>query len=175
MAVQFLGLALERNCENDTQEVVDAPCVKTRKTAGQGRRNMASILKIAVDILKKPNNLNKNNRDLEHCNEEGAQVEHPLETRLFGVSLKHICKNDNLPKPIMDILLFLNEKGPVKEGIFFVPADREYCQELKEKLESGVPVPLYWENAFVLASILMFLRFNHGSLSPIYHYKVIEF
>nr|XP_012638747.1 rho GTPase-activating protein 20-like [Microcebus murinus] len=168
VAGELLGLSLENTSEKDTHEVVDAPCVNIGKTVGQGSTNMASILKFTDDILKQPeveDVLNKNDCDLDHCNEEGAQIEHPLESKLFGVSLKTICKNGNLPKPIMDILLFLNEKGPLKEGIFFVPADMEYCQQLKEKLNCGVPVQLYWENAFVLASILMdFLKEIPGSI-----------
>nr|XP_012606977.1 rho GTPase-activating protein 20-like isoform X1 [Microcebus murinus]XP_012606978.1 rho GTPase-activating protein 20-like isoform X1 [Microcebus murinus]XP_012606979.1 rho GTPase-activating protein 20-like isoform X1 [Microcebus murinus]XP_012606981.1 rho GTPase-activating protein 20-like isoform X1 [Microcebus murinus]XP_012606982.1 rho GTPase-activating protein 20-like isoform X1 [Microcebus murinus]XP_012606983.1 rho GTPase-activating protein 20-like isoform X1 [Microcebus murinus]XP_01 len=168
VAGQLLGLSLENTSENDTHEVVDAPCVNTGKTVAQGSKNMASILKFTDDILKQPevqDVLNKNDCDLEHCNEEHAQIEDPPESKLFGVSLKNICKNDNLPKPIMDILLFLNEKGPLKEGVFFVPANIEYCRQLKEKLNCGVPVQLYWENAFVLASILMdFLKEIPGSI-----------
>nr|XP_012608002.1 rho GTPase-activating protein 20-like isoform X2 [Microcebus murinus] len=168
VAGQLLGLSLENTSENDPHEVVDAPCVNTGKTVGQGSTNMASILKFTEDILKQPDVqdvLNKNDCDLEQCTEEGAQIEHPLESKLFGASLKNICKNDNLPKPIMDILLFLNEKGPLKEGVFFVRADMEYCRQLKEKLDCGVPVQLYCENAFVLASILMdFLKEIPGSI-----------
>nr|XP_020142445.1 rho GTPase-activating protein 20-like [Microcebus murinus] len=168
VAGELLGLSLENTSEKDTHEVVDAPCVNTGKTVGQGSTNMASVLKFTDDILKQPevqDVLNKNDCDLEQCTEEGAQIEHPLESKLFGVSLKNICKNDYLPKPIMDTLLFLNEKGPLKEGIFFVPANTEYCRQLKEKLNCGVPVQLYRENAFVLASILMdFLKEIPGSI-----------
>nr|KAF6324052.1 Rho GTPase activating protein 20 [Myotis myotis] len=83
----------------------------------------------------------------------------PMTGQLFGVSLPNICENDNLPKPILDILFFLNQNGPLTKGIFRQSANVKLCKELKEKLDAGADVPLDTESIFVIASVLKdFLR-----------------
>nr|XP_021496910.1 rho GTPase-activating protein 20 [Meriones unguiculatus] len=83
----------------------------------------------------------------------------PMPGQLFGVSLPDICENDNLPKPILDMLSFLNQKGPLTKGIFRQSANMKSCRELKEKLNSGIEVHLDCESIFVIASVLKdFLR-----------------
>ncbi|XP_027270909.1 rho GTPase-activating protein 20 isoform X2 [Cricetulus griseus] len=83
----------------------------------------------------------------------------PMPGQLFGVSLPDICENDNLPKPILDMLSFLNQKGPLTKGIFRQSANVKSCRELKEKLNSGIEVHLDCESIFVIASVLKdFLR-----------------
>ncbi|GAB1294204.1 Rho GTPase-activating protein 20 [Apodemus speciosus] len=83
----------------------------------------------------------------------------PMPGQLFGVSLPDICENDNLPKPILDMLSSLNQKGPLTKGIFRQSANMKSCRELKEKLNSGIEVHLDCESIFVIASVLKdFLR-----------------
>ncbi|XP_049745288.1 rho GTPase-activating protein 20 isoform X1 [Elephas maximus indicus] len=89
----------------------------------------------------------------------------PLPGQLFGASLPNICENDNLPKPVLDMLFFLNQKGPLTKGIFRQSANVKSCRELKEKLNSGVEVHLDCESVFVIASVLKdFLRNIPGSI-----------
>ncbi|XP_027961523.1 rho GTPase-activating protein 20 [Eumetopias jubatus] len=89
----------------------------------------------------------------------------PMPGQLFGVSLPDICENDNLPKPVLDMLFFLNQKGPLTKGIFRQSANVKSCRELKEKLNSGVEVHLDCESVFVIASVLKdFLRNIPGSI-----------
>ncbi|XP_021573428.1 rho GTPase-activating protein 20 isoform X2 [Carlito syrichta] len=89
----------------------------------------------------------------------------PMPGQLFGVSLPNICENDNLPKPVLDMLFFLNQKGPLTKGIFRQSANVKSCRELKEKLNSGVEVHLDRESIFVIASVLKdFLRNIPGSI-----------
>ncbi|XP_044113616.1 rho GTPase-activating protein 20 isoform X1 [Neovison vison] len=89
----------------------------------------------------------------------------PVPGQLFGVSLPSICENDNLPKPVLDMLFFLNQKGPLTKGIFRQSANVKSCRELKEKLNSGVEVHLDCESVFVIASVLKdFLRNIPGSI-----------
>ncbi|XP_006833873.1 PREDICTED: rho GTPase-activating protein 20 [Chrysochloris asiatica] len=89
----------------------------------------------------------------------------PMLGQLFGVSLPNICENDNLPKPVLDMLFFLNQKGPLTKGIFRQSANVKSCRELKEKLNSGVEVHLDCESIFVIASVLKdFLRNIPGSI-----------
>ncbi|KAM4828389.1 rho GTPase-activating protein 20 isoform 2-T2 [Thomomys bottae] len=85
--------------------------------------------------------------------------------QLFGVPLPDICENENLPKPILAMLCFLNHKGPLTKGIFRQSANVKSCRELKEKLNSGAEVNLDCESIFVIASVLKdFLRNIPGSI-----------
>ncbi|XP_047609338.1 rho GTPase-activating protein 20 [Phacochoerus africanus] len=89
----------------------------------------------------------------------------PVPGQLFGTSLQNICENDNLPRPVLDMLSLLNQKGPLTKGIFRQSANVKSCRELKEKLNSGVEVQLDCESIFVIASVLKdFLRNIPGSI-----------
>ncbi|XP_071068424.1 rho GTPase-activating protein 20 isoform X2 [Dasypus novemcinctus] len=89
----------------------------------------------------------------------------PMPGQLFGISLPNICENDNLPKPVLDMLFFLNQKGPLTKGIFRQSANVKSCRELKEKLNCGVEAHLDCESIFVIASVLKdFLRNIPGSI-----------
>ncbi|XP_016057994.1 PREDICTED: rho GTPase-activating protein 20-like [Miniopterus natalensis] len=89
----------------------------------------------------------------------------PMPGQLFGASLPSICENDNLPKPVSDMLFFLNQEGPLTEGIFRLSASVKSCRELKEKLNSGAEVRLDCESIFMIASVLKdFLRNIPGSI-----------
>ncbi|XP_064439153.1 rho GTPase-activating protein 20-like [Mirounga angustirostris] len=74
--------------------------------------------------------------------------------QLFGVSLMDVCDKDNLPFPILGMLSFINQKGPLTEGIFRNSANIKSCHVLKEKLNSGVKVNPYSESVHVVASVL---------------------
>ncbi|XP_007903796.2 rho GTPase-activating protein 20 isoform X1 [Callorhinchus milii] len=85
--------------------------------------------------------------------------------RLFGLPLLAICDDDNLPKPIMDMLSFLFHEGPFTRGIFRRSANAKACKELKEKLNSGTGVHLASESVFVTAAVFKdFLRNIPGSI-----------
>ncbi|XP_072644739.1 rho GTPase-activating protein 20-like isoform X2 [Canis lupus baileyi] len=74
--------------------------------------------------------------------------------QLFGVSLMDVYDNDNLPFPILDMLSFINQKGPLTKGIFRKSGSRKSCRILKEKLNSGDRVNLDSESVLVVASVL---------------------
>ncbi|XP_048350973.1 rho GTPase-activating protein 20 isoform X2 [Sphaerodactylus townsendi] len=89
----------------------------------------------------------------------------PSSGKLFGLSLSTICENDNLPKPILEMLSFLYQEGPFTRGIFRRSANAKSCREMKEKLDSGVEVHLLCESIFVTASVFKdFLRNIPGSI-----------
>uniref|UniRef100_A0A6J0UJM0 Rho GTPase-activating protein 20 n=1 Tax=Pogona vitticeps TaxID=103695 RepID=A0A6J0UJM0_9SAUR len=89
----------------------------------------------------------------------------PVSGKLFGLSLPAICENDNLPKPVLDMLSFLYQEGPFTRGIFRRSASAKSCRELKEKLDSGDEVHLLCESIFVTASVFKdFLRNIPGSI-----------
>ncbi|XP_014639975.1 PREDICTED: rho GTPase-activating protein 20-like [Ceratotherium simum simum] len=85
--------------------------------------------------------------------------------QLFGVGLQNVCDNDNLPASILDMLLLINQKGPLTEGIFRKSANIKSCRELKQKLNSGDKVYVQAESVLVVASVLKeFLRSIPGSI-----------
>ncbi|XP_036999204.2 rho GTPase-activating protein 20-like [Artibeus jamaicensis] len=89
----------------------------------------------------------------------------PVSGQLFGVSLPNLCRHDNLPKPVWDMLFCVHQKGPLTKGIFRQSASMKSCRELKEKLDSGVEVHLDQESIFVIASVFKdFLKHIPGSI-----------
>ncbi|XP_060716066.1 rho GTPase-activating protein 20 [Tachysurus vachellii] len=86
--------------------------------------------------------------------------------KLFGLPLSMVCKDNSLPKPIMDMLVFLFQEGPFTRGIFRRSAGAKACRELRDKLDSGIQVvPMSRQSIFVIAAVLKdFLRSIPGSL-----------
>ncbi|MEE6472770.1 hypothetical protein FKM82_009718 [Ascaphus truei] len=85
--------------------------------------------------------------------------------KLFGLSLPAICENDNLPKPVLDMLSFLCQEGPFTRGIFRRSANAKSCKEMKERLSAGCEVNFACESIFVTASVFKdFLRNIPGSI-----------
>ncbi|CAK7317070.1 Rho GTPase-activating protein 20 [Vulpes lagopus] len=85
--------------------------------------------------------------------------------QLFGVSLTDIFDKDILPLPILDMLSFINEKGPLTEGIFRKPGSIKACRILRKKLNSGDRVRHYSKSVLVVAFVLKdFLENIEGSL-----------
>ncbi|XP_041440504.1 rho GTPase-activating protein 20 isoform X2 [Xenopus laevis] len=84
---------------------------------------------------------------------------------LFGLSLVNICPNDNIPKPVMDMLSVLCQNGPFTRGIFRRSANVKSCREMKERLDSGCEVNVERESILVTASVFKdFLRNIPGSI-----------
>ena len=52
------------------------------------------------------------------------------------------------------MLLLINQKGPLTEGIFRKSANIKSCRELKQKLNSGDKVYVQAESVLVVASVL---------------------
>ncbi|XP_051867925.1 T cell activation RhoGTPase activating protein b [Pristis pectinata] len=79
---------------------------------------------------------------------------------LFDRPLKDICDhNDNLAKPILDILMVLFQKGRSTVGIFRKSANLKACKELIGKLNMGKEVTLEEEPVIQLAAVFKdFLR-----------------
>ncbi|RMC07319.1 hypothetical protein DUI87_16777 [Hirundo rustica rustica] len=73
--------------------------------------------------------------------------------KLFGLFLTTICEDDNLPKPLLDMLSLLYQEGPSTKGIFRRSGSAKTFKELKEKLDSGTEVDLARESIFVTASL----------------------
>ncbi|KAK1902880.1 Rho GTPase-activating protein 20 [Dissostichus eleginoides] len=71
-----------------------------------------------------------------------------------------------LPKPVMDMLVFLFLEGPYTRGIFRRSAGAKACRELRDRVDSGSEDPeITHQSVFVIAAVLKdFLRNIPGSL-----------
>ncbi|KAM9343137.1 rho GTPase-activating protein 20 [Pholidichthys leucotaenia] len=91
----------------------------------------------------------------------------PNQGRLFGRPLNKVCSPENgLPKPVMDMLVFLYMEGPYTRGVFRRSAGVKACRELRERLDSGTEEPeITLQSVFVIAAVLKdFLRSIPGSI-----------
>ncbi|KAF1382879.1 hypothetical protein PFLUV_G00148400 [Perca fluviatilis] len=91
----------------------------------------------------------------------------PTQGRLFGRPLSSVCSPDTgLPKPVMDMLVFLYLEGPYTRGIFRRSAGAKACRELRDRLDSGTEDPeITHQSVFVIAAVLKdFLRNIPGSM-----------
>ncbi|KAI3356063.1 hypothetical protein L3Q82_017327 [Scortum barcoo] len=93
----------------------------------------------------------------------------PTQGRLFGRPLSSVCSSDHgMPKPVMDMLVFLYLEGPYTRGVFrrSAGAGAKACRELRDRLDSGTEDPeITHQSVFVIAAVLKdFLRNIPGSL-----------
>ncbi|KAL6100377.1 arhgap20 [Pungitius sinensis] len=89
----------------------------------------------------------------------------PTQGRLFGRPLSSLCSPD-LPKPVMDMLVFLYLEGPYTRGVFRRSAGAKACRELRDRLDHRDEDPeIAHQSVFVIAAVLKdFLRNIPGSL-----------
>ncbi|XP_069569465.1 rho GTPase-activating protein 20 [Brachyistius frenatus] len=91
----------------------------------------------------------------------------PTQGQLFGRRLSSVCSPENgLPKPVMDMLVFLYLEGPYTRGVFRRSAGAKACRELRDRLDSGTEDPeIAHQSVFVIAAVLKdFLRNVPGSI-----------
>nr|XP_057939004.1 rho GTPase-activating protein 20 isoform X2 [Doryrhamphus excisus] len=91
----------------------------------------------------------------------------PTPGRLFGRELGSVCSADGgLPKPVMDMLVFLYVEGPYTRGVFRRSAGAKACRELRDRLDAEEDDPeMARQSVFVVAALLKdFLRSIPGSL-----------
>ncbi|KAM6970585.1 rho GTPase-activating protein 20 [Aplochiton taeniatus] len=91
----------------------------------------------------------------------------PTQGRLFRRPLTSLCRQDQaLPKPVMDMLVFLYQEGPYTRGVFRRSAGAKACRELRDRLDTATEdTPLARESVFVIAAVFKdFLRNIPGSL-----------
>ncbi|XP_016519806.1 rho GTPase-activating protein 20-like isoform X1 [Poecilia formosa] len=91
----------------------------------------------------------------------------PSQGRLFGQPLNSVCSSDHgLPKPVMEMLVFLYQEGPFTKGVFRRSAGAKACRELRDRLDSGTEEPeITHQSVFVIAAVLKdFLRNIPGSI-----------
>ncbi|XP_020565969.1 rho GTPase-activating protein 20 isoform X2 [Oryzias latipes] len=86
--------------------------------------------------------------------------------RLFGRPLNSVCAEGELPKPVMDMLVFLYHEGSWTRGIFRRSAGARATRELRDALDTGeAELPLTRDHVFIIAGVFKdFLRSIPGSL-----------
>uniref|UniRef100_A0A671UK33 Rho GTPase-activating protein 20 n=1 Tax=Sparus aurata TaxID=8175 RepID=A0A671UK33_SPAAU len=98
----------------------------------------------------------------------------PTQGRLFGRPLSSVCSAEpGLPKPVMDMLVFLYLEGPYTRGVFRRSAGAKACRELRDRLDSGTEDPeISHQSVFVIAAVLKdFLRNVPGSVLSVDLYE----
>ncbi|XP_036966418.1 rho GTPase-activating protein 20 [Acanthopagrus latus] len=98
----------------------------------------------------------------------------PTQGRLFGRPLSSVCTAEpGLPKPVMDMLVFLYLEGPYTRGVFRRSAGAKACRELRDRLDSGAEDPeISHQSVFVIAAVLKdFLRNVPGSVLSVDLYE----
>ncbi|KAJ8271018.1 hypothetical protein GJAV_G00121840 [Gymnothorax javanicus] len=100
--------------------------------------------------------------DLAHC-----------KALLFGQQLSKVCPSeDELPKPITDMLQLLLKKGMFTEGVFRKTANARSMREIRDQLNSGAEVELESKPVTLLAALVKdFLRQIPGSLLMVDRYE----
>ncbi|CAB1327755.1 unnamed protein product [Coregonus sp. 'balchen'] len=148
---------------------VDKQCQFILKT----RRSSTTTTPVIVDPAQKPF---KRRRSLinwafwkgsnPNLHSSSTNLSSPAPGYLFGQSLSTICWDNSLPKPVMDMLVFLYNEGPFTRGIFRRSAGARACRDLRDRLDSGAQdVSLTREHVFIIAAVFKdFLRNIPGSL-----------
>ncbi|MEQ2208255.1 hypothetical protein XENOCAPTIV_009002 [Xenoophorus captivus] len=98
----------------------------------------------------------------------------PTQGQLFGQPLNSVCSSDQgLPKPVMEMLVFLYQEGPYTKGIFRRSAGAKACREFRDRLDSGTEEPeITHQSVFVIAAVLKdFLRNIPGSILSVDLYE----
>ncbi|XP_059199168.1 rho GTPase-activating protein 20-like [Centropristis striata] len=98
----------------------------------------------------------------------------PTQGRLFGRPLSSVCSPEHgLPKPVMEMLVFLYLEGPYTRGVFRRSAGAKACRELRDRLDSGTDDPeITHQSVFVIAAVLKdFLRNVPGSVLSVDLYE----
>ncbi|XP_071757286.2 rho GTPase-activating protein 20-like [Centroberyx gerrardi] len=101
-----------------------------------------------------------------HLNDSSLSLSGPAPGCLFGQPLGAVCLEETLPKPVMDMLVFLYHEGSWTRGIFRRPAGARAVRELRDALDGGeFQLPLTRDHVFIIAGVFKdFLRSIPGSL-----------
>lgn len=72
----------------------------------------------------------------------------------FGIPLEMVCKNEDIPGPLLVLILKLNKEGPSKKEIFRAPGHQASMKKLILSLHNGRLVNIgminYLHNVFIL-------------------------
>uniref|UniRef100_A0A6A7FXG9 Rho GTPase-activating protein 20 n=2 Tax=Hirondellea gigas TaxID=1518452 RepID=A0A6A7FXG9_9CRUS len=77
----------------------------------------------------------------------------------FGVPLEQVCKNNDIPGPLLVLMLKLNKEGPNKKDVFRAPGHQASMKKLIHFLHNGRLVNIDNFSVYTIASVLKkFLR-----------------
>uniref|UniRef100_W8ARD4 Rho GTPase-activating protein 20 n=1 Tax=Ceratitis capitata TaxID=7213 RepID=W8ARD4_CERCA len=78
-----------------------------------------------------------------------------LEKVKFGVPLEEVCKNnDNIPGPLLVLILKLNKESPNRRDVFRAPGHQGAMKKLIHFLQSGRLVNVDNYSVYTIASVL---------------------
>ncbi|XP_044317553.1 uncharacterized protein LOC108043798 isoform X2 [Drosophila rhopaloa] len=82
-----------------------------------------------------------------------------LEKVKFGVPLEEVCKHNNIPGPLLVLILKLNKESPNRRDVFRAPGHQGSMKKLIHFLQAGRLVNVDNYSVFTIASVLKkFLR-----------------
>ncbi|KAL9901827.1 uncharacterized protein LOC119632613 isoform X7 [Glossina fuscipes] len=82
-----------------------------------------------------------------------------LEKVKFGIPLEEVCKNDNIPGPLLVLILKLNKESPNRRDVFRAPGHQGAMKKLIHFLQAGRLVNVDNYSVYTIASVLKkFLR-----------------
>lgn len=88
-----------------------------------------------------------------------------LERVKFGAPLEQVCKSNNLPGPLLMMLLKLNKEGPFKKEVFRAPGHEASMRKLIHFLQQGRLVNIQNYSLSTIASVVKkFLRKIPGGI-----------
>nr|XP_051690342.1 uncharacterized protein LOC103352527 isoform X3 [Oryctolagus cuniculus] len=111
------------------------------------------------------------------CGSKDLQPGEPIPStsqsvHLFGSLIQDVCKDDNLPKSLLDMILLIEQQGPFTKDIFKKSGNEKSCRALKYKLNYGCQVNWESESAIDVAATLKdFLESIPSSLFTCYLYN----
>ncbi|KAA0196034.1 hypothetical protein HAZT_HAZT003365 [Hyalella azteca] len=77
----------------------------------------------------------------------------------FGVPLEQACKYDDIPAPLLVLILKLNKEGPMKKDVFRAPGNQASMKKLLHFLQRGRLFNIEHFSVYTTASVLKkFLR-----------------
>uniref|UniRef100_A0A1A9ZKB9 Rho-GAP domain-containing protein n=1 Tax=Glossina pallidipes TaxID=7398 RepID=A0A1A9ZKB9_GLOPL len=82
-----------------------------------------------------------------------------LEKVKFGIPLEEVCKNGNIPGPLLVLILKLNKESPNRRDVFRAPGHQGAMKKLIHFLQAGRLVNVDNYSVYTIASVLKkFLR-----------------
>ncbi|KAA0201686.1 hypothetical protein HAZT_HAZT010131 [Hyalella azteca] len=73
--------------------------------------------------------------------------------------MEQVCKNDDIPGPLLVLILKLNKEGPMKKDVFRAPGNQASMKKLIHFLHHGRLVNIEHFSVYTIASVLKkFLR-----------------
>lgn len=108
---------------------------------------------------------------------QNAPFERQRSTRLkFGVTAVDALKEDNLPDPLVEILVYLAREGVTTTDLFRRPGNATDLKIIMKRLSEGRQILLNNYNFYTLASVVkkFLLKIPGGVFGPDVEYQLLQ-